>query len=73
MHECSLMNHIIKGYCWSSQRDLFSRLSRYGENEKSNPAEMTNDNLLIAILPMMTLLISLTTGLAHVPIVSSDN
>ena len=33
------------------------RLIRYGESEKSNRVEMTNDNLLIAILPMTTMTI----------------
>ena len=45
-------------YRWSSQWDCFSSLSPNGEHEKSNGVEMTNDNLFICTLPMMTLLIS---------------
>ena len=38
---------IIIDYRWSSQQDWFSRLSRYGESEKSKRVEMTNDSLLL--------------------------
>lgn len=65
--QCVMIN---KDYRWSSQRACFTRLSRYGENVKSNWFHMINSYLFIAIVSMEKLLISFTT--ARVPLLSSN-